>query len=426
VEILVANLVAKMFLDTSVTNSKRLTDLMIERFRAPDGKRVVLWDLAEAGLGVRVGAKRRTFVLKLRHGERQEMLVLGQFPSMNIADARGSARKLKALSMRGVDPADSLRSPRGEAGFSGRSTVGELVEAYIELHAKPNQRSWKDTAGRLKNHLVSRLGTKPISAVTRPDIVRMLDSLRRNGMAQGSNRTLAHTRRFMTWCVERGVIEHSPAAGIRPPAKERPRDRVLSEVEIANVWRACLTMRFPIGPAVQILLLTGQRREEVSCMRWDEVDRSNGIWTIPGERNKSGRPHLVPLSSSALAILDRLPASDQFIFWGRTPARAINGWSVAKRRIDELCGVEDWRIHDLRRTAATGMARLGFDPHIVERVLNHATSTAGPLARVYQRHAYEDEKRQALEAWAVEVEHISQQASHSDRSEVSQADPVRL
>lgn len=284
---------------------------------------------------------------------------------------------------------------------SGR--VADVVEIYISDYAKPNQRSWRDTAGLLRNHLAQELGNKPIVAVTKSDVLRLLDAVRDRGMAQGANRLLAHTKRFFGWCAERDLIELSPAAGIRPPLKEKARDRVLTEDEIVRVWQAACTLGFPFGLAVQLLLLTGQRRDEVSHMRWSELDLDNGSWTIPAERNKSGRMHVVPLSALALSILGSAPRSDDYVFWGRSPEIAINGWSRTKERLDQLSGVSEWRLHDLRRTAATGMARLGFDPHIVERVLNHATSTAGPLARVYQRYAYEDEKRAALDSWSAEV-----------------------
>lgn len=266
--------------------------------------------------------------------------------------------------------------------------------------------TWKDTAGHLRNNLVRLSGTKSIASVTKADILRMLDDVRSRGVAQGANRLLAHTKRFFGWCVERGVIDQSPASGIRPPVKERGRDRVLSDEEIARVWEAAMAMGHPVGPAVQMLLLTGQRRDEVSHMRWSDLDADT--WTIPAERNKSGRLHVVPLSPFALSILRSAPRSDGFVFWGRSPGTAINGWSRAKERLDELSGVTDWRLHDLRRTAATGMARLGFDPHVVERVLNHATSNAGPLAKVYQRYAYENEKRAALEAWSDELARLVQ------------------
>ena len=385
-----------------MTAAKRLTDLMIDRVRLPSGGRQTLWDVGEAGLGVRIGAKRKAFVLKMRHDGQQQMLNLGRHPAMTIAEARAAARKLKELSARGIRPGQKpVEDDIRRRAKSGR--VADIVEIYITDYAKPNQRSWKDTAGLLRNHLAKELGSKPVTAVTKGDVLRLLDAVRSRGMAQGANRLLAHTKRFFGWCVERGLIELSPAAGIRPPLKERARDRVLTEHETARVWQAACTVGFPFGPAVQLLLLTGQRRDEVSHMRWRELDLDNGSWTIPAERNKGGRLHVVPLSALALSILRSVPRSEDYVFWGRSPATAINGWSRTKERLDQLSEVTDWRLHDLRRTAATGMARLGFDPHVVERVLNHATSTAGPLARVYQRYAYEDEKRAALDSWSAQV-----------------------
>ena len=388
-----------------MTAAKRLTDLTIDRTRAPSKDRLTLWDVGEAGLGVRIGTKRKTFVLKTRHNGSQSMLRLGHFPGMTIAEARDAARRLKDLSARGCDPKQKADESDRQAILS-RGSVRTVVDSYIDDYAKPNQRSWKDTAGYLRNHLVRELGDKPVAAVTRADILRVLDAVRSRGIMQGANRLLAHTKRFFGWCVERGLIDQSPAASIRPPLKEKARDRVLSNDEVVRIWQATESLDFPVGPAVQLLLLTGQRRDEVSHMRWSELDLEVGNWTIPAERNKSGRLHVVPLSPLAKRILSGLPRSGGFVFWGRSSGTAINGWSRAKERLDELSDVRDWRLHDLRRTAATGMARLRFDPHVVERVLNHATSNAGPLSRVYQRYDYDDEKRAALEAWSAEVNNL--------------------
>jgi integrase len=349
-------------------------------------------------------------MLKFRHNGRQKMLRLGHFPAMSIASARAAARRLKEASAHGIDPKEQERSQTSAEAVGAHASVSEHIEAYIELYAKPNQRSWKDTAGHLRNHLGRQLGERPIGAIARSDLISVVDSMRQDGIAQGTNRMLAHTKRFFGWCVERGIIDRSPALDIRPPVKERSRDRVLTDYEIKRIWKATQEIEFPVGPAVQMLLLTGQRRDEVSRMRWNEIDLGSSVWTIPADRNKSGRPHLMPLSNLASNILQECRRSDGFVFWGRSPDTAINGWSAAKRRLDELSGIDDWRIHDLRRTAATGMARLGYDPHIVERVLNHATSHAGPLARVYQRYAYEDEKRAALDAWAHRVAELCVEA----------------
>ena len=181
----------------------------------------------------------------------------------------------------------------------------------------------------------------------------MLNDVRNRGVVQGANRLLAHTKRFFGWCVEQGIIDASPASDIRAAFKEQARDRVLSDTEIRRIWAALDQIGFPIGPTMQMLLLTGQRRDEVGHMCGGDLDLEAAIWTISAERNKSGRPHLVPLSSLALSILNDTPRSEGLVFWGRSPKTAINGWSKAKQKVDQLSGVTDWRIHDLRRTAAT-------------------------------------------------------------------------
>ena len=235
----------------------------------------------------------------------------------------------------------------------------------------------------------------------------MLDTAQERGLNVGVNRVLANTKTFLSWCVERGLLDRCPAEHVRAPAIETPRDRILSDEELVVVWRAAEEEGYPFGVIVRLLILTGQRRDEVANMRWDEIDREAMTWTIPAEKNKSGRPHAIPLSPLALSLIDDLSPIGPLLFPARNNLqgeRAFSGWGRAKSRLDDKGGVTGWRLHDLRRTAASGMARLGADPHVVERVLNHATTAAGPLARVYQRYAYEDEKRAALEAWADSVE----------------------
>lgn len=173
-----------------MANAKRLTDLMIERQRVSASGLLTLWDQSEAGPGIRIGASRRTFVLKLRHGGRQQMVTLGHFPGMGVADARTAVRKIKQQSMRGIAPDDAFKS--GERSGSRRvETVSDLVEAYIETYARPNQTSWKDTAGHLRNNLSRLHGSRPISSIRRSDIHHMLDDVRGRGVVQGTNRLLA-------------------------------------------------------------------------------------------------------------------------------------------------------------------------------------------------------------------------------------------
>jgi len=391
---------------SSGSKSKRLTNLAIERLRSPASGRFEVWDTSEPGLGVRVGLRNKSFVLKLRYEGQQQWLTIGRFPALGIADARKKAQALKLLAERGGDPRQQERQAEKTRRRERANTVETVVGEYIERHAKPNQRTWQDTKRRLYRDLVRLYGDLPIKKVSRTDINRMLDDVRDRGVGIGANRLLAHTKRFFSWCQERGLIDISPAESVRRPVKEVSRDRVLSDDELIAIWESAEDLGFPYGSAIKLLLLLGQRRDEVGRMRWEHLDLEAGNWTLPAEDNKSGRIHVVPLPNLSIDILKNVECVGSFVFWGVEPETAINGWGRVKARLDAATGVTDWRLHDLRRTVASGLARQGFEPFIVERVLNHATTAAGPLAKVYQRYDYDKEKRLALDAWSRHVESL--------------------
>jgi integrase len=240
-----------------------------------------------------------------------------------------------------------------------------------------------------------------VHEITRRDVLDLLDRTVDRGSPIAANRTLAAVRKLFAWCVDRDIITLSPCSGVKPPALERSRDRVLTDSELVAVWMAATDLGYPFGSLVQLLLLTAQRRDEVAGMRWTEIDLGNRLWTLPRERVKNNQPHEVPLSEAAMSLLEAVPRiAGPFVLTtnGQSPA---SGYSKGKRRLDTLmpASVIPWRLHDLRRTAATGMARIGIDMPVVERVLNHTSGSFGGVAGIYQRHDYRDEKAKALEAW---------------------------
>jgi len=195
-------------------------------------------------------------------------------------------------------------------------------------------------------------------------------------------------------------IDHHPIDRLKPPGKEIARDRILSDGELAALWKNAAGLGYPFGPAIQLLILTAQRRGEIATMRWSDVNLDRATWTVPAAIAKNGRVHEVPLSEPALEILTALPrfvgADLVFTTTGTTP---ISGFGRLKERLDAAMGFSDWRFHDLRRTAASGMARIGIAPHVIEKVLNHQSGVISGVAAVYNRHGYEAEKREALERW---------------------------
>jgi integrase len=235
-----------------------------------------------------------------------------------------------------------------------------------------------------------------------------------------ANRVLSLIRRLYNWGMERGIVEANPAARIKRPHREHPRDRILSEDELRALWCAWDTMGYPFGTIQQLLLLTAQRRGEVAAMRWDQLDLERGIWRLASADTKIGREHVLPLSRSVLEILRAVPRiNDVRLFPANrvASANAVSGFSKAKKKTDKLTNakrkadqldeIKGWTWHDLRRTAATGMAKLNVPPHVCERILNHSSNgMMSAIARVYNVHGYQAEMGQALGAWAREVERI--------------------
>jgi integrase len=254
-------------------------------------------------------------------------------------------------------------------------------------------------------------GNRPMDTITRTDIRNLLDSIADRGAPIHANRILAYLRRLFNWAVERDIITSSPVAGIKAPAGERSRDRTLSPDELAKVWQGTYKVSDPFGTFFRMLILTGQRRNEVAGARWEEIDFAKNEWTIPAERAKNGKTHLVHLPASP-DILSGLPRMDgsEFVFTttGQTP---ISGFSKAKAMLDEASGIYGWKIHDLRRTFATlATGELGIEPVVVDKILNHLSGAVTGIAAVYQRHAYLDQRREAMKKWASYILDLSRHA----------------
>ena len=254
----------------------------------------------------------------------------------------------------------------------------------------------------------------------------MLSSLsqpsKQRGAPAAANKTLKSIKTFLGWCVGRAILDKSPADGVPLPAREEARDRILSDVELAKVIRVARTMAGPYGEIIEFLALTGQRREEVTQATWDEFDFDQQTWTLPKMRTKNGKSHVVHLSAGAIAVLKRRPKRGAYVFT-INGAKPFSRFSAAKRKLDALCGVTGWRLHDLRRTCVSGMARLGVAPHVADKVLNHQSGTISGVAAVYQRHDFLAERKEALDRWAAHVLKIVAKASVDGRSAVQNGSP---
>lgn len=417
--------------------AKALTAKSVESVQ-PNGKsRREIPDARMPGLYLVVqpsGAK--SWAVRYRHGGRPRKLTIGPFPAFDLKAARDRARNALDAVDEGKDPAREKRKAKAAAKVDApdRDLVPAVFSLFVDRYARPKNRSWREGARLLgllpdpakpdqlmmkKGGVAWRWQDRRIGEVTKRDIIELLDDIVDRGASTSANRTLDALRTLFRWCSDRDMIAISPCQGVRDPSPETVRDRVLTDDELRLVWRAATAQGYPFGDLVKLLVLTGQRRQEVAGMTVDELDFVRRVWIIPAARSKNGEPHEVALSDPVAAILKSLPhiGGDGYLFTstGLTP---ISGFSRSKRRLDDLMlaaakegsahpskvRIAEWTRHDLRRTVASGMAALGVAPHIVEAVLNHKSGTIKGVAAVYNLHRYEAEKREALEAWGRHVE----------------------
>ena len=376
----------------------RLTAASVERLRPPAKGRIEYWDNLLPGFGLRVsetGAK--TWVLMYRVGRRQRRLTLGKYPALGLAKAREKARGALDQRDHGVDPATHRRGLQG----GSTDTFEGVADLFLDRYARRHQRYPERTKHLIEKYATPEWKGRKLESIGRGDVALLVDSIAERGAPVMANRVLTVIKKMFSWAVARGLLDLSPAAGVQAPGKETARDRVLTDTELKSIWEACEDLGYPFGPLFQLLILTGQRRNEVARMAWPDIE--DGTWTLPREITKSDRLHVVPLSGLAIETIETAPRIEgcDLLFPSRNGTdRPVSGFARAKRQLDTLSGVERWRLHDLRRTVASGLARFQTPPHVIEAVLNHRSGTISGVAAVYNRYSYLDEKRQVLDAWA--------------------------
>ena len=398
--------------------AKALTTKAVEAVKPDPGKRREIPDGIVSGLYLVVqpsGGK--SWALRYRYGGKPAKLTLGRWPLMPLAQARTAAAEAVEAVERGENPAaakQATKAAQREAQLSERDKVKTLVEQFDKRHLS-KLKSGAQARAFLDRFTVAAWGERDIQTITRRDVLDLLDEIADSGRNTTANRVLAHTRKFLNWCVERDILDVSPALGVKPPAKESSRERVLSDAEIIWFWKACDKLGEPWGPLGQLLLLTGQRLGEVAAMTDAEIEGAK--WHLASDRTKNGRAHDVPLSDAARGVLagvQRVKGPFGYIHstTGQSPVSGFHKGrfhiaeqmeAVASEEAGERVEIPAWTFHDLRRTAATGMARLGIPVRVTEAVLNHVSGTGAGIVAVYQRHDFADEKRAALDAWGRHV-----------------------
>ena len=368
---------------------KTITDAVAKRLKAPREGQDDHFDSSLPGLALRVSSGgRKTWCYFYRNANRKlRRMSFDIYPAMSVKAAHAEWIKARDLVHAGRDPA---RTPNaGATHFAG------VAEEWLR----------RDQAGNRTCHLIKRAlerevldhwGYRKITDITRRDVLDLIDGIADRGTVTMARRMHGHLHRLFRWCVGRGIIEKSPMQDLPKPGAESSRDRVLTDDELVKIWRACDELG-AYGQAIRLLILTGARREEIGKLRWDEI--ADGAVELKGERTKNGDPRIIPLSALARELLDAIERDGDFV----SGPKHLADWSRAKARLDDIVKIPPWRTHDLRRTTATGLQKLGIGLQVVESVLGHTAGSRAGIIGIYQRHDYAAEKAAALEAWGSRV-----------------------
>jgi integrase len=435
----------------------RLTKTVVEDLVAEPRDRFV-WDDRLPGFGVKVtpkGARIYVYQYRPKHARNTRRYTIGGHGApWTTEKARDAANDLAARVRLGDDPFGAEKA-RAESTLAKQSKAAEarvqrakdrielVTTEFVERYAKLKNRNWAESQRIFDREVLPYWKGRSVRSISRKDVIELIDRVQDRAPTMARN-VFAQLRKLFGWCVERDLIEASPFIGLRPPPLPKARDRWLNDAEIKLFWKACDALGAPFGQLFQLLLLTAQRRDEVTGMRWSELNLKKAEWIIPAARAKNNKEHIVDLAPAAVSIIERIAlaqekarlnepapkASDvadllaqtSALLFSTTGETAVSGHGHAKALLDlhvetvrltlarkakvqkDAGPIPAWRIHDLRRTAATGMASLGYPPHVIERVLNHVSGVTSGLVGVYQHYQYRAERKAALLAWA---EHVS-------------------
>lgn len=396
----------------------KFTDRSIQALK-PSDHRYVVWETNGKGFGIRVAPSgRKSWIYQYRFDGKNRKMTLGTYPAISLKKAHVEHAKAFQLLEKNMDPGTLEQAEKAERRAS--PTIGELVTEYLEKWAKPRKRSWKEDERQLQKDVTPKWGERKARDVTRRDVRLMIETVAARGSPIAANRLLAVVRRMFNFAVEQDILEHSPCTGIKAVAKERRKDRVLTEEEIRSLWQKLskppadkkaqgkqddqepLAMSDEVRRVLKLILVTAQRPGEVAALHSDEIDGE--WWTIPSEKAKNDFAHRVPLSALAREILEDCDGG--YVF--SSPKKGndhihVNALSHAIRvNLDKL-GTEPFTPHDLRRTAASHMTGMGVPRLVVAKILNHVEPG---VTAVYDRHSYDVEKKQALNKWGRKLKKI--------------------
>ena len=366
-----------------------LTDLTVKNLAAPTSGQRTYLDQGIPGFGIRV-SQGGTKTFTLMYGPARRLITIGRYPVITLSQARQKAKAMLAEKTLGIHQ----ETPR----TSFQEAYDQFLKAY---RAKNRAKTVYEMERIAKRHLLPKFRRQQVGEISTHDLTRIIDQL--IDTPRECSATFTAARTLFRWMAQRRLISRSPLENVPVPVKNEARIRVLTDDELVAVWRACDSPE-PFNPEfagiVKMLILTGQRKGQVSKMRGEWIAGERVVW--PAEAMKSKRAHTIPLAPMASATLERFPQSG-FVFLGRSKDKPFNGFSKAKADFDRRANIPPWTLHDLRRTFSTGIAKLGVLPHIKEHILAHG-SAKDAVEAIYDLHRYENEMMQALQLWETHVQ----------------------
>lgn len=373
----------------------RLTDITLRSLPAPPTGQRTYTDDSLPGFGVRVGqGGTRTFVLV--HGRTRRRETIGRFPPLTLQEARAEARRrLAEYTLGKVAPVPV--------------TMDEAVAEFVAAAEKRNRaRTVADYRRLLKRHF--NFGQTKLIDITTDEIKRRLNRLSEKPGEHGHAYVIVQM--FFRYAARQGWLNRNPVDGILKPSRPAPRERVLTDAEVAAIWKAATEFGYPFGTIVRLCILTGQRRSEIGNLRWEYVDEKAKTITLPAYETKNNRQHSFPLGAMAAAILKPLDRKSPQLFPARRERRigmestVYGAWARDKTAFDQGCPLPHWTLHDLRRTFATNLAGLDTPPHVLEKILNHSAGTISGVAAIYNRFQYAKQMQAAIQAWEAKLKRL--------------------
>jgi|SRR5665213_1662655 len=361
----------------------RLTDVTIRNLKAPAKGQKTYFDDALSGFGVRVSQGGiKSFVLI--SGRSRTRTTLGRYPVISLADARDKAREFVALKTLGRNEAPAM-------------TFEAALDVFLPALSRRNRPGTAlNTTRLLKRHFLPPLRHEKLSQITSQRLAKIIDRL--STTPSEASHAFAAIRLFFNWAIRQELVPKSPCSALQAPLPAASRERVLTDEELQKLLAWANSVDSTFSTLIRLLILTGQRRGEIVALRGEMVDLETATITLPTTLTKNGRQHTFPFGPAVGAIL-KARQRDGLLFRGRGTDKPFDGWSKSKSALDRECPLAPWTIHDLRRTFATRLAALGTPIHVTEKLLNHVTGTISGVAAIYNRHAYMDEMRQAIEAY---------------------------